>query len=64
MAAARRKGESDADRRAAGQVRYVAWLPPDEAEAAEAKARAWGLSKAGLVRKALAELPAKKGGGS
>lgn len=53
----RRRGEADADRRAAGQARYVAWLPPDEADAAEAKGKAWGLTKAALVREAIARLP-------
>ncbi len=55
----RRRGESDADRRAAGQVRYVAWLPEGEAAAAEAKAKAWGLTKGALVREAIGRLPPK-----
>jgi hypothetical protein len=52
-------GESGADRRAAGQKRWEAWLNEAEDAGAKAKAEAWGLSKSDLVREALALLPAK-----
>lgn len=52
-------GESGADRRAAGQSRWEAWLTEGEDDDAKAKADAWGLTKSALVRKAIELMPSK-----